>query len=135
MELSGFRLAKAWWQARARGALLARLRDHAERLAKRTGQPAGHSLKLAFVGLAMVVMATIDIAAAAAVLGAAENLGLPSQVTVSSTRYRKRRSFPTFERPGSVPIRRGRSDCERLSEENWRRFSCQARFSRITPLA
>ncbi len=40
-------------------------KEHAERLAKRTGQPAGHSLRPAFVGLAMmlvgvVMMATID---------------------------------------------------------------------------
>ncbi len=45
-------------------------KDHAERLAKRTGQPAGHSLKPAFIGLAMMVvgvvmMATIDMTAEA----------------------------------------------------------------------
>ena len=45
-------------------------KDHAERLAKATGKPAGHSLRPVFIGVAMmiagaVLMATVDMTAEA----------------------------------------------------------------------
>ena len=50
LVLGGLRRAVHYWLAYHN-------KDHAERLAKRTGQPAGHSLRPAFLGLAMMLSA------------------------------------------------------------------------------
>lgn len=63
LVLGGLRRAVHYWLAHHN-------KDHAVRLAKRTGQPAGNSLRPAFIRLAMLVvgvvmMATIDTTAEA----------------------------------------------------------------------